>query len=101
MSGTKMFRIILTALMAVALLNAQDEQTAPQLPVSDAICSFFGKQMAYFFSNLLPSQNNGGRSMSVNTPNRRRIAKLTEDVAAQLPPPPGGGRTATTIDLAN
>jgi hypothetical protein len=96
-----MFRIILSALMAAALLNAQDEQTTPQIPVSDAICSFFGKQMAYYFSNLLPSQNNGGRSMSADTPNRRRVERLTEDVASQLPPPPGGGRTSTTIDLSN
>lgn len=99
-----MFRIILAALMAVSLLNAQDEQTTPQMPVSDAICTFFGKNMAYFFSDLLPSQNNGGRSMAiggVDTPNRMMVAKLTQAVASMLPPPPGGGRTSGAIDLSN
>ena len=96
-----MIRFIMTALMAVALLNAQDEQTTPQVPVSDAICSFFGAKMSYFFSGLLPTQSNGGQigAKSV-TPNRMRTDRLTSDVTAQLAPP-GGGRTSTAIDLSN
>lgn len=97
----KMPRLLLTALFAVSLLNAQDEQTSPQMPVSDSTCTFFGARQASFFSGLLPSQNNGGQTGHALTPNRRRIDQLTSDVTAQLAPPPGGGRTGTAIDLSN
>ncbi len=69
------------------------------MPVSDPVCTFFGAQQANFFSGL-PPQSNGGRIMSVGSPDTRRLDKLTRDVAAMLPPPPGGGRTGSSIDLS-
>jgi hypothetical protein len=100
-----MYRLILTAALGVSLLSAQDEQNTPQIPVSDPVCSFFGPQMANFFSGA-PTQSNGGQTtaaglvMSGENANIRKIDKLTRDVAALLPPPPGGGRTGTSIDLS-
>jgi hypothetical protein len=57
--------------------------------------------MASFFPNLVPTQSNGGQITSSLTPNRLKIGRMTQEVAAQLPPPPpGGGRTTTSIDLS-
>jgi len=95
-----MYRFIFTAFIAIGILSAQDE-TAPQIPVSDPTCAFFGKNLSYFFSNILPSQSNGGQTNAASAANFRRLSKLTDFVAEQLPAPPGGGRTAGSNNLAN
>jgi len=99
-----MYKFIIAALLTAGILTAQDE-TAPQIPVSDPICAFFGSKMAYYFSSLLPTQSNGGQIMA--RPGARsggsaaKMSKLTRLVAEQLAPPPGGGRTAGSNNLAN
>jgi len=89
------------ATLGIALLHAQDEVDAPQIPVSDPICVFFSGQQAQFFSNILPPQSNGGTVAGNARTNAAKLAKLTAIVASLLPPPPGGGPTSGAIDLAN
>jgi len=83
-----MYRFIVAILLTAGILGAQDE-TAPQLPVSDPICSFFDSNMASR-SRLLRT---GGNAV--------KLSRETRAVAAQLAPPPGGGRTSGANNLSN
>ena len=81
---------------------AQDEQTAPQLPVTDPICPYFTRQAEQFSPFGSPSQENGGRTNTGHTmgSTSERMGRLTQMVAAALPPPPGGGRTSGSINVS-
>ena len=94
-----MYRYLIAAFLTAGILCAQDE-TAPQLPVSDPVCAFFGSKLAYYFSNLLPSQSNGGQTHVISLGSAKKLVALTRIVAEQLAPP-GGGRTAGSDNLAN
>jgi len=66
---------------------------APQMPVSDPACPYFGNGAQGTWSQSF------GNDLA--SPNMQRVAKLTSKVASELAPIPGGGRTGTSIDLSN
>jgi hypothetical protein len=89
---------------AAVLVRAQSlNDLAPQLPVSDPMCPYFGQpgQSPATRGSQSPGGSLTGQSFGASGNHAHALSALSAQVASQLPSVPGGSRTGTAVDLSH